>query len=888
MTTRPRWTLDSRSTLGVALALALLIAVGCGVVWQVQGYRRATLRVRQSLQILNAIESLTRRLVDAETGQRGYLLTGRTEYLEPFTHARQELPGDAEALRTLIANDADQRQRYDTLSPLIRAKLDEVGRTIELRRAGDLAASLRVLDTDAGRRVMDDIRRTLAAMTAAEDEQLRARLVTTDARNVRALLFVLGASGLAFLLVAGCIVALNAQSRRRLVLQHRVLEGEERLRVTLRSIGDAVIATDADGRVVFMNPVAELLTGWTTADAHGRPLDEVFVIVNESTRAPVASPVTRVLREGITVGLANHTVLFARDGREIPIDDSAAPIRDGNRAIMGVVLVFRDVTERRHLEEEAAHASRLEAERAESERGAVALRVSEEKYRSLVAATNDIVWTAGPVGSFDEPQPGWEAYTGQRWPQDAAQGWTTAIHPDDRATIIRIWEAAQATRSVLEVEGRVWHALSGEYHHCRARGVPLLAPDGSLRQWVGMIEDVHARRQAELQNEDLLRVAERARREAEAANHAKDEFLSVLSHELRSPLQTMLTWVGLLRDGQTTGAETTRAFDALLESLGAQEQLINDLLDVSRIVSGKLTVASKPFDLTVTATACLDLLLPEALAKGLTLTRQGFDVPRPALGDPARFTQALHNVLQNAIKFTPTGGSVDVTATTVDGRHAVEVRDTGDGLSSELLARVFDRFWQADSAKTRRHGGLGLGLAIARHVLEAQGGTLTAASAGLGRGATFTLGLRSANALPAAPAPAAQRATTALGGLRILLVEDDEAMSEALAALLEHLGATVATAASVRTALGLLPDAAPDILLSDIGMPGESGYALIREIRAREATGTTRLPALAMTGFASPEDRDEARAAGFDDHVPKPVDPDTLVRRIRDLTGGTH
>ncbi|MEO7434996.1 MAG: CHASE3 domain-containing protein, partial [Candidatus Binatia bacterium] len=723
------------------------------------------------LEILNAIESLTRRLVDAETGQRGYLLTGRPEYLEPFTRAREVLPVDAETLRTLIAKDADQRERYDRLPPLIRAKLDELARTIELRRGGDVAASLHVLDTDAGRRLMDDIRGTLHGMTTAEEEQLRARLVTTDARNVRALLFVLGASGLAFLLVAGGVGALNVQSRRRLLMQHRVVEGEERLRVTLRSIGDAVIATDANGSVVFINPVAELLTGWTTADAQGRPLDEVFVIANESTRATVENPVTRALREGITVGLANHTVLFARDGREIPIDDSAAPIRDANREIIGVVLVFRDVTERRHLEEEVAHATRLEAERAESERSAVALRASEEKYRSLVAATNDIVWTAGPIGTFDEPQPGWEAYTGQRWPQDAEQGWATAVHPDDRATIIRIWEAAQATRSVLEVEGRVWHARSGEYHHCRARGVPLLAPDGSVRQWVGMIEDVHARRQAELQNEELLHVAERARREAEAANQAKDEFLSVLSHELRSPLQTMLTWVGLLRDGQMSGGETTRAFDAVLESLGAQEQLINDLLDVSRIVSGKLTVESKPFDLTVTATACLDLLLPEATAKGLTLSRHGFDVPRPVHGDPVRFTQALHNVLHNAIKFTPSGGTVEVTVATVEGRHEVEVRDTGEGIPSELLARVFDRFWQADSAKTRRHGGLGLGLAIARHVLEAQGGTLAGASAGLGRGATFTLGLRSADALPATPPPATQRATASLGGLKILLVE---------------------------------------------------------------------------------------------------------------------
>jgi PAS domain S-box-containing protein len=593
-----------------------------------------------------------------------------------------------------------------------------------------------------------------------------------------------------------------------------------------------------------------------------------------------------VLREGITVGLANHTVLFARDGREIPIDDSAAPIRDASRAVMGVVLVFRDVTERRRLEAEAAHAARLEAERVESARGAEAIRASEERYRSLVAASTDIVWTAGASGTFEEPQPGWEAYTGQRWPQDAQQGWATAVHPDDREPILRVWEAAQLARSVLEVEGRVWHALAGEYHHCRARGVPLLAPDGSLRQWVGMIEDVHARRQTELENQQLLRDAEHARRQAEAANTAKDDFLAVLSHELRSPLQTMLTWVGMLRAAAGSSPDTAHGFDALVQSLHTQEQLINDLLDVSRIVSGTLTVEIEPFDLTAAADACVKRLLPEATAKGLVVECLGFDEARPVRGDPPRFAQALHNVLQNAVKFTPTGGRITVEARPVDGRHEIVVRDTGDGIASELLARIFERFWQADSAKTRRHGGLGLGLAIARHLLEAQGGTILGASAGLGRGATFTLALPAGGGLPE-PAPAPPGGPPpSLAGLRILLVEDDEAMSEALAALLEHHGAVVTVAASVRTALGLLADAAPDILLSDIGMPGESGHALIREIRAREADGLHHLPALAMTGFASPEDRDEAHAAGFDDHVAKPVDPETLLRRIRDMTRG--
>jgi PAS domain S-box-containing protein len=631
-----------------------------------------------------------------------------------------------------------------------------------------------------------------------------------------------------------------------------------------------------------MNPVAELLPGWTMPEAIGRPLADVFVIANETTRAPVDSPVVRVLREGITVGLANHTVLFARDGREIPIDDSAAPIRDAGRTIMGVVLVFRDVTERRRLEEEHAHATRLAGERAEAARSAEALRDSEERYRSLVAASSDIVWTAGPDSTFDEPQPGWEAYTGQRWPQDAALGWTAAVHPDDRATVVALWEAARLTRSVVEVDGRVWHAASGEYRHCHGRGVPLLAADGSIRQWVGMIVDVHARRQAEVERDALLRVTEEARRTAEAASMAKDDFLSIVSHELRSPLQTMLTWVELLKAGRHDEHLVT----ALTESVRAQETVIDDLLDVSRIVAGKLSIERAPFDLSAVAAACLDQIAPAIEAKGLTVERRGLDVSRPVLGDPDRFTQALLAVLHNALKFTPSGGRIELEARPTASGHEIVVRDTGDGIAPELLPRVFERFWQAGGGKTRRHGGLGLGLAIAHHLITAQGGTISAASDGPGRGAVFTLGLAAADGLPAPRATAPARPPVSLAGLRILLVEDDEAMSDALTALLEHRGATVTAAGSVRTALALLDGTRPDVLLSDVGMPGESGYTLIREIRRREAGSERRLPALAMTGFASADDRDEAHAAGFDDHVPKPVDPDTLIARTRALTGG--
>ncbi len=290
MTHTPRWTLGARSTVGLTFALVLLLAVGTGAVWQLRSFRRATSSVRHSLMSANAIEALTRTLVDAETGQRGYLLTGKEAYLEPLAEARDRLSGQVEGLDRLIGDDASQRRRFAELVPLVRARLDELTATVELHHTQGPAASLALVQTDAGKRAMDDLRAVLTTMADEEAALLDERLASADRRSARLLAFQVSAGALAFALVAGCLVALNAQDRRRLAVQRLLVESEERLRVTLRSIGDAVIATDDAGRVIFMNPVAEVLTDWTSDDARGRTLDEVFVIANETTRATVDSP----------------------------------------------------------------------------------------------------------------------------------------------------------------------------------------------------------------------------------------------------------------------------------------------------------------------------------------------------------------------------------------------------------------------------------------------------------------------------------------------------------------------------------------------------------------------------------------------------------------------
>jgi len=251
----------------------------------------------------------------------------------------------------------------------------------------------------------------------------------------------------------------------------------EWLRVTLFSIGDAVITTDTEARVTSLNPVAESLTGWTQQEARGRPLNSAFRIINEQTRQPVENPATRALKEGVIVGLANHSVLIRKDGTERPIDDSVAPIKDEQGHVAGCVLIFRDVTEKRRAEE--------------------ALQQSEERYRSLTQAITSVVWTVDEAGRFVTPQPSWSEYTGQTWEELRDFGWVNALHADDRERGWKLWEAARAARTLYKSEGRLWNAASGSYRHFEARGVPILNLDGSVREWVGKCLDVEDRKRAE-------------------------------------------------------------------------------------------------------------------------------------------------------------------------------------------------------------------------------------------------------------------------------------------------------------------------------------------------------------------------------------------------------
>jgi signal transduction histidine kinase/ActR/RegA family two-component response regulator len=382
--------------------------------------------------------------------------------------------------------------------------------------------------------------------------------------------------------------------------------------------------------------------------------------------------------------------------------------------------------------------------------------------------------------------------------------------------------------------------------------------------------------------------ADAARAEAETANRLKDEFLAVVSHELRTPLMAVLGWARLLGDGRLDPPRALNAIHTIERNVKALTRIIDDLLDVSRIMGGNLRIDPLPVDLVGVVQGAIEEIRPiaEAKAVGVAFTCQA--VPDPVGGDALRLQQVVANLLSNAVKFTPSGGRVEVRLTSTETQAEIQVADTGQGIGREFLPHLFERFTQADASTTRRHGGIGLGLAIVKALVERHGGTVHAHSAGAGKGATFTIRLpvlasHATEGRGRSLAEAEPALSPSLDGIRVLLTEDDADGRQALVLILEIAGATVQGVASVREALRVLDDLRPDVIVSDVGMPVEDGYALIRQVRARHADRGGNTPAIALTGYVTPEDGARLLVAGFQTHLRKPIEPSGIVAAIASL-----
>ncbi len=440
----------------------------------------------------------------------------------------------------------------------------------------------------------------------------------------------------------------------------------------------------------------------------------------------------------------------------------------------------------------------------------------------------------------------------------------------------------------------------------RTRGVPILVlttrtePGGVIQGLAGDADEyllkpvppleLAARVQAHAQRawarEEALRLEESGRAEAESSNRAKDEFIAMISHELRTPLGAILIWAQLLKSDDLDAGAVSRAVGMIERSTKTLAQIIDDLLDASRIIAGKLTFETRPLELRPVIEAALDAAAPAAEAKGVLLERSLPGPLPPVSGDAGRLQQVVGNLLANAVKFTPEGGRIEVRLARSGSTAHITIVDTGTGINPEFLPFIFERFRQADTTSTRKQKGLGLGLAIARQIVQLHGGTIEASSAGEGRGSTFTVKLPLLGSTSPVVSPPVFRTderpagTPTLDGITVLVVDDEEDAREAMAVLLGQAGARVISVAGAAEALETLDRERPDVLLSDIAMPGEDGYALIRRVRSRPGETGGRIPAAALTAYATLEDRAKAIRAGYDEHIPKPVDPTRLIGAV--------
>jgi PAS domain S-box-containing protein len=519
-----------------------------------------------------------------------------------------------------------------------------------------------------------------------------------------------------------------------------------------------------------------------------------------------------------------------------------------------------------------------------------AVRYSELVYRMLADTMPQMFWITRPDGYHEYYNQRWYNYTGTQPGQTDGEEWQHLLHPDDVEKTAEVWQESLQTGKPYDIEYRFRRASDGEYRWHIGRALPLRDENGQVLKWFGSCTDIHDQKLAIEERAEALERERAARMEQEKANRIKDEFLAVLSHELRSPLNPILGWIRLLRTRKLDGERFDQALETIERNAKLQAQLIEDLLDVSRILRGKLTLTFAPVNLATAIEAAIDTVRLPAQTKQIQIQKHFPLIPIKVSGDFNRIQQVIWNLLSNALKFTPEGGQIsvdlitDLTTDQTDSNsdHSyvakIIVRDNGKGIAPDFLPHVFDQFRQADSSTTRQFGGLGLGLSIVRHIVQMHNGTIMVDSAGENQGSAFTVALplsqsaaSSASSASSSPVP-----HYPLSNLKILVVDDEADSRQLLSFLLEQYGATVTSAESAQEALDQIAQSGPDVLVSDLGMPEMDGYALIRKLRAEGRT----MRAIAVTGYARDEDREAALQAGFQAHVTKPIEPTELVKTI--------
>ena len=876
----------------VALISGVILMVSLEVVmsfWSFRQIQDASDARKHYYQILNNANQLFSDLKDAETGQRGYLLTDDEKYLGPYLQVSSGIRDRLNALRSRTTNIL-AHQHLDTMAPLIDAKLSELSHVIDLHRNHDMESALAIVKNGQGKRLMDLIRVEMSSFMQVEEDD-RKQIEEAFENNMRWMFVLIVISSLFTLLFAlSFVYFIYRGTQQRLknlvhletkhlleiqeVMNKKLQEtnatlqvSEEKLAVTLYSIGDAVLTTDSEGRVTLLNPLAEKLTGWTLAQAAGRQVDEVFKIINQDTRLPASIPVKETLIHGTIQGLANHTVLIARDTSECPIADSCAPIRNRDGEVVGAVLVFRDVTEEYAIQR--------------------ALRDQQFYTRSLIESNIDALMTTDPSGIITDVNKQMAELTLRTRSELIGTPFKNYFTDQNRAEAgIRL---VLNNKQVTDYE-LIARASDGKETDVSYNATTFYNRDGILQGVFAAARDITERKRLDQTLHDKNIELEVAISLAEKANLAKSDFLANMSHEIRTPMNAIIGMSYLALKTELT----SRQRDYINKIKGSSRHLlgiINDILDLSKIEAGKLSVEHIEFELEKVLDNVADLIADKTSSKGLELIFDlGKNVPPFLIGDPLRLGQILINYSNNAVKFTE-HGEIDITIRVKDETNKdvlihCAVRDTGIGLSDEQMGRLFQSFSQADASTTRKFGGTGLGLVIAKKLAELMGGEVGVNSEP-GKGSTFWFTARLGKG-------AGQQRTLALAtdlqDKRVLVVDDNDNARLVLGDLLGNMSFKVDQVESGQAAIAAADRAEAqgkpyDIIFLDWQMPDMDGIETSKRIRSRLMK---RVPHMIMvTAFGREEIIKAAEDAGISDVLIKPVTASVLFDGVvRIMSGG--
>ena len=634
------------------------------------------------------------------------------------------------------------------------------------------------------------------------------------------------------------------------VAQRRATERREIFRVTLRSIGDAVITTDTKGCVNYLNEVAESLTGWSHTEALGEPLERVFSIINEITRLPVESPATRALREGVVVGLANHTVLIRKNGQECPIDDSAAPIRNEFGYVSGCVLIFRDVTAQRLLERDKANQL-----------------LTARLLAAIVESSNDAIISKSLDGIIQTWNAAAERLFGFRAEEAIGRHISLVIPPDRIAEEDKIIASLKAGQRIEHFETeRV--RTDGRRITVSLTISPIKDDSGNVIGASKIVRDITERKRLE---DNLRKLAA----DLSAADQRKNEFLATLAHELRNPLAPMSNMLEVVKRANGDGAILKQAHETIERQLGQMVRLVDDLLDLNRITHDRLELRKSQVELATVLQQAVEVARPLIDEAGQQITIELPDKPIYLNADRVRLAQVFGNLLNNSCKYTGTNGAISLTAVQKDDEVLVAVRDNGAGIPSDKLDRIFDMFTQVDRSSEQSQGGLGIGLTLVKRLVEMHGGSIEARSAGEGQGSEFVVHLPIVNKPAVATSCVSTVAPGSSAQRRILIVDDNRDSADSLAMLFEITGNKTYQAYDGVEAIDSIEKHRPEVVLLDIGLPKLDGHEVCRRVR-KQPWGKDIIM-IALTGWGQEDDRRKSEEAGFNGHLVKPVDYDKLL-----------